>query len=329
MAIPAVPTCFYVQQGQAQVYLSWALVASATGYSVKRSVDGITFSVVGTPTLNNYTDTTVTVNTLYYYQVAAVNGDGTSAYTSAQLIIPTEVGQQSLMALRLQAQQRCDRVGSNFVTLPEWNTYISSSYKELYDIIIQKFGNDWYVKTPYSYTTSGDQQLYPLPPDFYHLLLAEVALNPSDPNSWVTIKKFERIQQNLWNFPNIYNFYGITNIRYRLTDSNIQLVPQSQAGQTLRIWYAPRPNSLMADTDVIDGVSGWEEYIIVDACIKALAKEESPVDVFMQQKQELIKRIESAAENRDIGEPELVSDSKLRNFAWSESDGWYGSGGAW
>lgn len=82
----------------------------------------------------------------------------------------------------------------------------------------------------------------------------------------------------------------------------------------------------MADTDTVDGVSGWEEYIIVDTCIKAMAKEESDPSVFIAQKNALIKRIEEAAENRDIGEPEVVSDSKMRNSSWAGDD-WSGSGG--
>lgn len=204
---------------------------------------------------------------------------------------------------------------------------ISQSRKELYDIIIQKFGNDYYLKTPYTYTTSQNLQFYPLPDDFYKLLGVEVALNPGDPSSWVTLKKFEFIQRNLWNYPNVYTFYGITNLRYRLEDNNLYIVPIPTGGETLRIWYAPRPDQLINDTDIVDGVSGWEEYIIVDCCIKALAKEESDVSIFAGQKQALLKRIEEAAENRDIGEPETVSDSKMRNFAWSDDNGWGGGSG--
>jgi hypothetical protein len=140
-----------------------------------------------------------------------------------------------------------------------------------------------------------------LPDDFYKLMRVEIALNPSDPNSWITLKKFEAIQANLWNYPNVYTFYGITNLRYRLWGSNLQIVPIASAGQTIRIWYAPRPSQLINDTDVVDAISGWEEYIVADVCIKSLAKQEQDPSVFILQKQALLKRIEEAAENRDIG----------------------------
>src|SRR5271166_604294 len=97
MPVPGTPTSFNVQQGDAQVYLSWALTPTATTYQVQRSTDGVTFTNLGSAVaVNNYLDTTVTVSTLYYYQVAAINGSGTGAYTSAQNIIPCAPGQECL-----------------------------------------------------------------------------------------------------------------------------------------------------------------------------------------------------------------------------------------
>jgi hypothetical protein len=276
----------------------------------------------------------------YFYQVAALNGSGTGPYTSINPVgntlsaTPLPTGVTSLGSLRVQAQELSDMVNSQFVTLPEWNKYITQSYKELYDLLIAAYGNDYYVKTPYTYTTTGqidpnyNAQVFPLPPDFYKLLLCEVALNPGDPNSWVTLRQYERTQQNLWNFPNVYTFYGITNLRYRLTGTQLQIVPIASAGQTIRIWYAPRPARLVSDTDLIDGISGWEQYILIDAAIKALQKEESDVSAFMGEKALLTARLEAMSQNRNEGEAQRVSDSRMRNFAWSD-DGTMSGAGYW
>lgn len=299
--------------------------------------------VTGSGTGTGTVQVGVTTANQYFYQVAASNADGTSAYTGPQAIIICLPGQECLGNIRLYAQQRSDMVNSQFVTTTEWNRYITESRKELYDILIQKFGDDYYMKTPYCFITTGVDQLYSLPDGvnqisalnasgdvtpalpFYKLLLCEVALNPNDPNSWVTLRKYMRIQQNLWNYPNVYTFRGVTNLRYRLTGDNIQLVPQTQANQFVRIWYAARPKALLFDTDIVDGISGWEQYVVVDAARKALIKEETDVMDITNEKQALLIRINEAAENRDIGEPETVSDSKMRNLAWSDDSG-YGSG---
>lgn len=312
-----------MQSGNGIAYLSWdQTTTGATTYLVQRSLDNITFSllttITGTPLNNYYSDSTGTSDTQYYYQVAAMNGSGTSPYTVAQSCVIVPIGIECLGSIRMQAQWESDFVNSTFVTVPEWNKYISNSYKELYDLLIQKYGDDYYLATTYTWTTDGSSVLYPLPTNFYKSLLVEVALNPADNNSWITLRKFMRVQQNLWNYPNVYTFYGITNLRYRLDGNFLHLVPIAQAGQTIRMWFAPRPNALMADNDTIDGISGWEEYVVIDAAIKAKAKQEDDVTELKERKQAIMKRIEDAAENRDVGDPETVSDSRTRNFSWSE-----------
>lgn len=410
-APPSTPDNQYTQQGNAQVYISWDLVDLATSYLIARSTDGVNFIHLAEVVVNNFLDTTVLMSTQYYYKVAAKNVVGTSSYTAVQTIIPCPPGIVCLANIRLQAQQRSDQLNANFLSLPEWNQNITNSYKELYDILIQKYGDDYYYTVPCSYLTSGkidpvqQAQVFPLPdgisvldsygsftflgntsssttidgiastngitigqgingpgspagntvvafddtsvttslpitgsntgvlftvgtivPAFYKLMLVEVALNPGDPNSYVTLKKYQRIQQNLWNYPNVYTFYGITNLRYRTTGSFLQVVPISAAGQTIRIHYSPRPRDLIQDIDTMEGISGWEEYIIVDAAIKAMAKEESDPSELVREKLALLARIEAAAENRDVGEPECVSDSRTRNFAWEDGGG-FGNGG--
>lgn len=334
MSIPSTPSNLYVQSGNGKVYLSWDQTSGANAYRIQSSQDNVNFSTLATiltvsSVLNNYyLWSGGTEGTQYWFQIAASSDGGTtfSAYTLSQPAIVTAIGVESLGSLRTQAQQRSDFVNNTFITVPEWNSYISQSYKELYDLLIQKFGDDYYLANTYTWTTDGSSVLYPLPVDFYKSLLIEVALNPKDPNSWITLRKFMRVQQNLYNYPNVYTFYGITNLRYRIDGNFLHLIPIAQNGQTVRMWYAPRPNALLADTDVIDGVSGWEEYIVIDACIKAKAKQEDDVQVFMAQKSAMLKRIEDAAENRDIGDPEVVSDSRTRNFGWTDGSGGEGQG---
>lgn len=336
MAAASTPTNFNVQVGNANAFLSWDQISGATGYVVQRSEDNVTFAdlvtIGGSPLRNQYLDAGVNVggpdvNTSYWYQVKATNVSGDSAYcTSAQGIV-VDYGIASLGYMRLQAQERADMVNSTFLSKTEWNRIITQSCKQLYDLLMSKYGDEYYLQNTYTWTTSGADQLYPFPPDFYKSFLVEVALNPNDPNSWITLRQYQRIQQNLWNYPNVYTFYGITNLRYRFTGNNLQIVPLAQAGQTIRMWYAPRPATLMADTDVFDGISGWEEYVIVRSAIKACIKEETDCSDLKQELKDLEDRIEAIAENRNVGEPQTVSDSKMRNFGWSSDDGQYGGSG--
>jgi len=161
-ATPASPTGYILQQGNGQVYLSWNLVAGATSYAVNRSLDGVTFTSYATPVNPNYLDTAVTVGTQYWYQVAAVNGSGTSPFTTAQSIVPAMSGQRSLGEVRLMCQQRADRVNSQFVTTPEWNQYIVQAQYELYDLLIT-CNQSYYIAPTAAFISNGNSYLYPLP----------------------------------------------------------------------------------------------------------------------------------------------------------------------
>jgi fibronectin type 3 domain-containing protein len=85
LTAPPTPTGLQAAGGSAQVSLSWSASTGAASYNVKRSTTngGPYNTAVASPTATNYTDTTVTNGTIYYYVVSAVNTAGQSA-NSAQ-----------------------------------------------------------------------------------------------------------------------------------------------------------------------------------------------------------------------------------------------------
>lgn len=81
-------------------------------------------------------------------------------------------------------------------------------------------------------------------------------------------------------------------------------------------------------TQTMDWINGWEEYIVVDAAIKMLGKEESDVTVLGGRKAALLGRIQSIAENRDQGEPGRTVDS-IGNYLWGGDNSDGGGYGQW
>jgi fibronectin type 3 domain-containing protein len=81
---PAAPTGLQAAGGNAQVSLTWTASTGATSYHVKRSTtSGSGYAQIAAPTAANFTDTTVTNGTTYFYVVSALNAIGESA-NSAQ-----------------------------------------------------------------------------------------------------------------------------------------------------------------------------------------------------------------------------------------------------
>lgn len=321
----------------------------------------------------------------------------------------------TLGSLRFQAQERSDQLNSTFLSTSEWNRNIMGSYKELYDLLIAAYGTDYYVNTPVTFATNGTAMFYPLPdgtttftngltgatitpPAFYKLLGVDLQLSPGNIGSYVTIRPFNFSDRNRYAVPNFQSFYGVTNLRYRLDGNNLWLTPIPTGGQTIQIWYIPRPadiqpevicgltassttvtctdtsnlsigmsvqapgslallnafaagttissitpnvsfvvsvaptvtspNTLIRawlDSTTIDGVSGWEEYIVVDAALKAMGKEEDEISLQAQQKLFLRQRLIDMAANRDAGNGGTVADVQGSDYWWPTSGGGWGA----
>jgi hypothetical protein len=215
----------------------------------------------------------------------------------------------TLAEIRTACQQRADMVGSSFVSSSEWTSYINNSLFELYDLLVQKYGADYYVKqSPTAITTDGTNDKYALASDFYKLLGVDLLVSGSGATAkYISLRPFAFAERNDFSGPGYVQFCR-TNLRYRLNGAYLWFAPFPPSGLTLRPQYVPRMTALSAEGDTSDGISGWLEYVIVDAAMKALQKEESDVSVLMAEKQMLIQRIESTAANRDAGNPATVAD---------------------
>lgn len=218
---------------------------------------------------------------------------------------------KTLSAIRDSIRQRCDMVNSTFITDAEFNNMINSSYAELYDILVSRF-EDYYTTSTSSTVTSGNYQIA-VPADFYKLRGVDRLTSGTE---YYSLKGFNFSERNSYNNSAVFNTFNQIDIRYRLVGSNIELTPQSSAPGTYRLWYIPTYTTLSSDSDTLDGVNGWEEYIIVDCCIKALEKEESNTATFERQKKELRKRIEEMASLRDINSQGTINDVYADNDLW-------------
>lgn len=348
MAIAGIPYNVVLQTGNAQNLVSYALISGATSYSINRSTDGVTFAEIGTSTTNQYLDTVVTVGTTYYYQVASVNSDGTSSYQDSNPLsaVPCLPGQMNLGYIRYLSQLRADKLNSQFLTTDEWNSNINQSMFELFDILVTKYGDDYVVASPYTLSTTGAGHyampdgsssfavLGVTPPAVFKILGVDCGVAVGN-NAWVTLPRYNWIDRNKFVYPQLTaNALGVYNLSYRQMGSNLYLIPPPASGQYIQLWYIPIMTMLLRDTDMLSfSISGWSEYVILDAAIKALGKEESFESVAMleSRKAAILERIETVAANRDVGQPNTISDTR-GNAGFGPGGGgqwgpWGGQGG--
>jgi hypothetical protein len=184
----------------------------------------------------------------------------------------------TLAYLRQHAQERPDMVNATFIATSVWNDMINASASELYDLLTTVYED--YFSSSYDFSTLANTSSYDLPTDFYKFLGLDQSVGSPQP---VTCQPYEMAERN------------------RFQDFN-------QANQKFSLLYVPACPRLVLDTDIFDGVNGWEEYIVVDVARKAKEKEESDTTELVNSKSALIKRIEDSAPNRNAGQPGRVTD---------------------
>lgn len=227
----------------------------------------------------------------------------------------------TLLELRTDAKQRADMERSNFVSESEWNSYINSSLAELHDIMIASYED--YDVSESTFATVQSQAAYDLPANFYKARGVDVKIQgASSPTEWCTITKFNFNERNRYAIQGFWDYPGVPYLRYRLVGAKIQFSPVPDRATDVKLWYNPILTKLVVDTDEYNDTNGFAEYVVVDAAIKALNKEESDVTVLMAQKAALKLRITSMSQNRDAGSPEAVSD------IYAENDDYIYTGGS-
>lgn len=209
----------------------------------------------------------------------------------------------TLLELRNRSRQRADMVNSRFITDAELNYFINASYGELYDLLINARGENYYVSS-YNFTTTINQDTYPLPADFFKLMGVDYVTSTTQA---ITLKAFRWQERNRFREP----FYNVRNynLMYQIRGNNLVFIPTPNGNQQIRLWYIPRHGELSLDSDTFDGINGWEEYIIIDCAIKMRVKEESPVEELIIAKNDMKARILAACSGRDSGEPPRVVDT--------------------
>ena len=206
----------------------------------------------------------------------------------------------SLGTLKTAVRQRSNMEDSEFVSDSELTRYINQSLSELYDLVVGSY-EDYYLDTLTFTYTSDDG--YALPQvDFYKLRLVEFQSG----SDWLTIHRYQLPNKNRRALA--MNIYGESR-QYRISGDKIVMLPLGAATGVYRITFVPLFEALAVDADTTSmSFAGWDEYVVVDAAIKCLQKEESDVSILMAQKMMLKQRIESMSANRDANEPESIID---------------------
>jgi len=198
-----------------------------------------------------------------------------------------------------RVRERADIVGSSFVsdaTLIDW---INEGHQKLHGMLVEAFGEE-YMYDLASFTTVAGQIDFAVPCCFYKLYGVDLEIN----GKIRALKPFSRAERNTYR--NI-DGSGVVPM-YSLSGGNLKLYPVQPDGLVGEIIYAPEATLLSLTTDQIKYPNGWERFIVLDAAIQVLLKEESSATALIAEREAVRQEIERAKELRDLASPKRVTD---------------------
>lgn len=181
--------------------------------------------------------------------------------------------------------------------------YINQGGAALRDLMIEVRGRQYFRKSPpQTITTLGNTSRYALATDFYRLISVRIQgpggmrLVPFIPEDepWLREPTFTVSKPT----------------HYELQPGYIECLPLHSAGWTIVVDYIPVYTDLVNGTDTLDGLDGWEEYVVNFAarCCAVKDEEYELIQALEQDMARLERRIKTLAPGRDSFRAERVKD---------------------
>ena len=217
----------------------------------------------------------------------------------------------TLAQLRLDARLYADqRPGSttSFITETELTRLVNGKIRQLYDLLIEARGSDYYADEDTISIVSGTSR-YNLPSDFYQLASVTLEWSTNDFELMFPIGTArERIEYQGQLGTEIWSRWARKG--YRLRASQLEFLPEPNTSVTCRIQYVPVFTDLSADGDTFDGINGWEKMVALGVAMEMRTIEKRPSSDLAGMYGEQMARIETMKSERDAEAPKEVVDVK-------------------
>lgn len=219
----------------------------------------------------------------------------------------------TLLQLRTDARLYADeRPGgaSTFITDTEANRLVNLALTELYDLLVEARGQEYYETVSTSTSTVAGTATISLPSDFYQLLGVHLqwATNDLEP-----VQDLEHIQDRHW-LVNLGTWSKYAPKAYRLRGASLEFFPTPTSVVTVALRYIPAFTDLAADGSTFDGVNGWEKLVALRAAIEMrviAGRSYADLDRLYERERE---RIQGLAADRAAQHPKRIRDVQPENI---------------
>lgn len=226
----------------------------------------------------------------------------------------------ALTELRERILNRADHDDSQFISVTELDALINESYAEFIDMLLEVTGPETLATQSVVTTTVG---LPSLQLNYYRLLSLQLLVNgqyePLEQGSFMDTQRAD----GGWGWGQSRAVIYHPGPMNATATRQIGLWPAPQAVHSVRVYYIPTVTELVLGTDTLNGLNGWEQWIVLDCAIKILEKEESDTTALMRRLEKLEARIQAAAMRANQGRSQAIANvenlyrpSDIRALPW-------------
>jgi hypothetical protein len=208
--------------------------------------------------------------------------------------------------LMTQVRQHTDTENDANITDAFLLSLIDKSYNKLYRQIATEYAGYFDVEDSSKSLIVG-QRLYALAADFMHLRGVDLV----EGGERVTLGRIGFGERNRrTNDPRfVFRWPGLrTNYAYLTQKNDLRIDPVPNTTQQIIMTYVPRPTRITNSADTFDVIAGFEDFIVYDASVSVLGKQERDVSVMAAQRQDALQLIIQTVSPRETGDPIQVRD---------------------
>jgi hypothetical protein len=205
---------------------------------------------------------------------------------------------RTLAELRAEVRDRADMENAPHITDTQITRYVNQSIARLWNKITQLDASSFFDDG--TTTLAAGSSTVTLPANFWRLSELPVLCTSGD-TTW----RLRRLQ--LGDLASVWEETGRPT-HYRVDTGGLSVFPTPESSVDVTLFYITAPAQLSADADTFDGRAGWEEWVVLDAAVKCIMKEEGDASGLVAEREAIWADIEAAVRTPDMSEPRRVQD---------------------
>lgn len=222
--------------------------------------------------------------------------------------------------LRTRVRDHADMANSSFVSDAEMLRYLSANYCALYDELVtadpERFRTEQTITVGTDTDTSGRK--FAVASDYYGTI--KISYN-TDNNTRDPLRRAYGTELDRYNYSQTDTSEVWAPVHNTTTPATqkIELLPPPNSGEVYTHTYIVAPAELTTASDTVNGVSGWEKYIILLTVLDCRDKEETPTGSVERQIAAFQERLQRMRYNRDA-----ANSGRVVNTRGDNRRGWDG-----